>query len=322
MTAPSERADVQGVLDAWDVVVLADLNPDLLLSGPGVVPAFGQVERLIDDARLALGGSGSIFATGASRLGLRTAVVGLVGDDPFGLFVLERLAAAGVNSEGVVVDAATSTGLTVVLNRGADRAILTHLGAIGRMTAQLVDRSLLAGARHVHVASYFLQRGLQTGLPGLLREARAGGATTSLDTNWDPDERWSDGIGEVLEEVDVLLPNEAEACALGRAATLEEAVASLAGCVPDVVVKRGALGGYASTAGRLHSASTPTVDVVDTTGAGDSFDAGYIFGLLRGLSPEDRLRAACVCGALSTRGVGGTAAQPDEAELRRWLTAG
>jgi sugar/nucleoside kinase (ribokinase family) len=319
MAAQTETVATPGRHPSWDVVVFADLNPDLLLSGPGVVPAFGQVERLIDDARLTVGGSGSIFATGAARLGLRTTVVGLVGEDPFGRFMLERLAAAGVGVDGVVVDAGTATGLTVVLNRGEDRAILTHLGAIAAMTGEQVDRRLLADTRHVHVASYFLQHGLQPELAPLLREARTQGATVSLDTNWDPDETWSAGLADVLREVDVLLPNDAEARALGRSATTEDAVAALAGLGPDVVVKRGADGGYASTGGRLYTASSLAVDVVDTTGAGDSFDAGYVFGLLRGLSPQERLRAACVCGALSTRGVGGTAAQADAAELLQWL---
>lgn len=302
-----------------DVVVLGELNPDLVLSGQEVAPVFGQVERLVDDAHLTLGSSGAIFASGAARLGLRTAIVGLVGEDVFGDFVIARLRAAGVRTEGVVVSTTSSTGLTLILNRGDDRAILTYLGTMSEMTAAMVDQQLLARARHVHVTSYFLQHALQPDLPALLKSVRQRGGTTSIDTNWDPDERWADGIQDVLAEVAVVLPNEAEALALTGSDTVGSAAETLGRVVPDVAVKRGARGGYARQGDAVVTAPSLVVDVRDTTGAGDSFDAGYVYGLLRGLSPHDRLRAACICGALSTRGFGGTAAQATEAELLQHL---
>jgi sugar/nucleoside kinase (ribokinase family) len=292
-----------------DVLVLGELNPDLVLSGPDLTPRFGQVETLAEHSTLTIGSSGAIFAAGCARLGLRTAIVGLVGGDTFGRFVIDRLRELGVNVEGVVVDDRVSTGLTVILNRGEDRAILTHLGAMAEMTSDRVDADLLSRARHVHVTSYFLQRALQPGLPALLDRARAGGATVSLDTNWDPAERWSDGVHDVLRQVDVFLPNEAEARALTGAGSAEIAAHQLRRTVPEVVVKLGSRGALAMTESETFHAVAPGVAVRDTTGAGDSFDAGYIHGLLIGLPMRERLRAACVCGALSTRGVGGTAAQ-------------
>jgi sugar/nucleoside kinase (ribokinase family) len=298
-----------------DVLVLGELNPDLVLTGPDLTPRFGQVETLVEESTLTLGSSGAIFAAGCARLGLRTAIAGLVGEDPFGRFVIDQLRTLGVGLEGVVVDESLGTGLTVILNRGEDRAILTHLGAMAALTADRVDPDLLSRARHVHVTSYFLQQALQPDLPALLARARQGGTTVSMDTNWDPAERWSDGVQEALEQVDVFLPNEAEALALTGADTVEEAARRLRGSVPEVVVKLGSRGALALDGQQSVRATPPPVDVRDTTGAGDSFDAGYVFGLLTGLPIQGRLDTACACGALSTRGVGGTAAQATSEEV-------
>jgi sugar/nucleoside kinase (ribokinase family) len=114
----------------------------------------------------------------------------------------------------------------------------------------------------------------------------------------------------------VVLPNEAEALALGREADVESAAATLARVVPTVVIKRGALGAYARSGRETVSVPSPATEPVDTTGAGDSFDAGYIFGWLTGLPLRQRLELAVACGSLSTRRVGGTAAQPTLDEAR------
>ncbi|HYY08161.1 MAG TPA: PfkB family carbohydrate kinase, partial [Actinomycetota bacterium] len=153
-----------------DLLVLGDCNPDLILLGDAV-PAFGQAERLIDDVRVVVGGSGSIMACGAARLGLRTAIAAVVGDDPFGRFMVEALGARGVDVEPVVVDPVRSTGLSVVMSSGEDRAILTSLGAIPSLRAELIDPALLASVRHVHVSSFFLQDGLRSELAGLFEAA-------------------------------------------------------------------------------------------------------------------------------------------------------
>ena len=166
-----------------DLLVLGDVNPDLVLSDATMAVAFGQAETLVDDAELTIGGSGAIMACAAARLGMRTALAGVVGDDQFGAFMVREVSARGVDVSGVVVSGEVRTGLTVVLTRPGDRAILTYPWAIAAMTAARVDAGLLARARHVHVASYFLQTGLAQGLAEVLRTARAGGAPTSVDPN-------------------------------------------------------------------------------------------------------------------------------------------
>ncbi|MEN9934496.1 MAG: hypothetical protein RLZZ387_1075 [Chloroflexota bacterium] len=296
----------------YDILVLGELNADLILRGD-VEPAWGQAEKLVEDASFVLGSSSAIFACGAARLGLRVAFAGVVGDDLVGRFCRERLAAAGVDTAGVVVDSAQRTGMTVILQKPGDRAMLTHLGAIAALSPGHIAPDLLARARHLHVGSYWLQTALQPGLPELFARARRHGATTSLDTNWDPSGRW-EGLDALLAETDVLLPNEAEACGIAGVDRWEEALERLAARVPTVVVKRGGDGAAAARGAERAEVSAPRVEVVDAVGAGDSFDAGFVCGALAGWPLKRCLRLAVACGALSTRAAGGTAAQPTMAE--------
>ncbi|HEX7246555.1 MAG TPA: carbohydrate kinase family protein [Actinomycetota bacterium] len=305
-----------------DLLVLGDANPDLVLRGGDVVPAFGQAEHLVDEAQLTLGGSGAIMACGAARLGLRVAFAGVVGDDLFGSFVRDGLTARGVDVEGLISDPDRPTGLTVVLSTPEDRAMLTSPGTTGALRASLVDAPLRRRARHVHVSSYFLQTALAPDLPELLATARAGGATTSVDPNWDPSGRWDSGLQALLPAIDVLMPNEAEATLLAHTSDLDAAIAALRSRGPLVVIKAGARGAVASGPGELVRVGAVPVDVVDTTGAGDSFDAGFVTGMLAGEPLERCLELANVCGALSARAAGGVDAQPTMQEALDALERG
>jgi sugar/nucleoside kinase (ribokinase family) len=316
---PTEDAQPRDVRDrrpGYDLLVLGDCNPDLVLAGEAVQAEFGQVERLVDSADLTIGGSAGITACGAARLGLRTALVGVVGDDVFGHFMLDALAERGVDTGGVVVDPAARTGLTVILSRPGDRAILTFPGTISALTAPRVDGDLLASARHIHVAAFFLQTALVPGLPKLFERARAAGATTSIDPNWDPEERWDGGLERLLGQTDVFLPNAEEAMRIADIANIEEAACALAARGPLVAVKRGEHGALAARAsGELvEIEAVRGTAPVDTIGAGDSFDAGFLTALLNGWSTRWALALGSACGSLSTRATGGTPAQPMLAE--------
>src|SRR3972149_5890414 len=189
----------------FDILVAGEINPDLILSGD-VTPEFGQVEKLVDSATLTIGSSSAIFACGAARLGLKVAFIGVCGDDVFGRFMLDEMQKRDVEIENVIVHPNGFTGLSVILARGADCAILTHPGLISALQASDISDSLLRQARHLHVASYFLQTALQPDLPNLFRRARSFGLTTSLDTNYDPSEKWF-GFDELLSVTNVFLPN-------------------------------------------------------------------------------------------------------------------
>jgi sugar/nucleoside kinase (ribokinase family) len=270
-----------------DLLVVGDVNADLVLRGGDLVPAFSQREQLVESASLVLGGSGAIVAAGAARLGLRVAMAGCVGDDVLGRAMLEALAGVDVSAVRVVEE---PTGISVGLARPGDRAVLTALGALASFTAADVPDELLDSARWVHVAAPFLQPALDV---AVIAERAAG--TTSLDPGWDPSERWE----LAWEGFDVLLPNEQESEQLGASG-------------PGVVVKLGADG---ARCGDLRVAA-PQVDPVDATGAGDSFDAGFIAARLAGEDLAAALALGCACGALSTRAAGGTAGQPTLAEAR------
>jgi sugar/nucleoside kinase (ribokinase family) len=302
-------------VNGLDLLFVGDCNPDLVLRGGDVKPAFGQIERLVDEAELTVGGSAAIAACGAARLGLETALASIVGDDPLGRFMLDALTDRGVDVSGVVVRPAARTGVTVVLVRGSDRAMLTAPGTISELTPDLVDRRLLRAARHVHVSSYFLHDGLRPGLAGLFHEARQAGASTSLDPNWDPSEDWDRGLLDLLDETAILFVNAEEAKRIARVGDVEEAAAALSrdGTVV-VVVKLGAEGAFALAGDRVIRSRAVAVDEVDAVGAGDSFDAGFLAGHLAGQPLEETLQLATACGALSMRAAGGTAAQPTLAE--------
>jgi sugar/nucleoside kinase (ribokinase family) len=290
----------------YDVLVLGEINVDLILGADEITPVFGQ-ELLVEDATLAMGSSSVIFACGAARLGLR---VGFVGVAQFGHFMLQEMAVRGVDVSPVVIDRAFKTGITVSLSIPADRAMLTFPGSIAALTPGQVDRGLFDRARHLHVSSYFLQTGLREGLPALLEQARTQGLTVSLDTGWDPSERWNGGLGKTLAQTDVFLPNEAEACAITGVETVARALAALAARVPTVAIKLGAKGAVAQRGKETVRATPPPVQVTDTTGAGDSFNAGFISGYLAGWSLGRTLRLACACGSLAAREPGGTNGQP------------
>ncbi|MGG5261014.1 carbohydrate kinase family protein [Phycicoccus avicenniae] len=307
-----------------DVLVLGEANPDLVLRGD-VVPRFGQSEQLLEHADLVLGGSGAITAHALARLGLRVGLMARVGDDVFGTETLRLLRDGGVDCSWVEVGP-EPTGLSVVLSDGSSRATLTLVGAIDAPPPDWYSVQDVPPARHLHVSSFFLQRRRAAALPRLLPFVRAAGARISLDTNLDPDGRFP-GLAEVLPLVDLLLPNAEECLATARAldgeapADLAAAARSLAARGPTVVVKNGADGALLVGADRvLHEPGTP-VDPVDTTGAGDTFDAAFVAALLGGHPEDEALRRACAAGALSTRHSGGTAGQPTAAELDAALRA-
>lgn len=292
----------------FDILVAGEINPDLILTG-NVTPEFGQVEKIVDDAKLTIGSSSVIFACGAARLGLKVAFIGVCGDDVFGEFMLDEMSKRNVDIGNVIVRQNEPTGLSVILNQTSDRAILTHSGLIAELQASDIPDSLMRKARHLHVASYFLQTKLQPDLPALFRHAQSFGLTTSLDTNYDPSEQWL-GFDELLAATNVFLPNEAEAKSLTGADNAEEAANGLGSKVEVLVIKLGKDGALGIYGGQKIQVTSISVNVVDTVGAGDSFDAGFIYGYLNKWTLEKSLRLACVCGALSTQQAGGTNGQP------------
>lgn len=303
-----------------DLLIIGEINPDLILTGQDVTPDFGQAEKLIEGANLTIGSSSVITACGAARLGLSVAVMGLIGDDEFGRFMLQAMQRRGVNTSAVAVDPMVPTGISVILSQPEDRAILTYPGTMPHLRLEHIDESTLARARHLHVGSYFLHDALRPVLPDLFARARMQGLSTSLDCNWDPAGRWD--ISAMLPHLDIFFPNENEVQHITGAGDLRSGLAQLAKQVTTLAVKLGPEGGLAQQWDNIVRAPALPVDVVDTTGAGDSFNAGFLYGHLNDYHLQDALTLACACGSLSTRAAGGTAAQPTLSEAQAAIAQG
>lgn len=300
------------------VLVIGELNVDFIATGLASPPILGQ-EILADGFQMTLGSASAIFACGAAQLGHPVTFVSRVGRDELGAFCLNALRQAGISVEHVQADASLETGVTISLSTTCDRALVTFLGAIAELSSEHLPLDILAGYEHLHLTSYFLQHRLRPAFPEILRAAKQKGLTTSFDPNSDPSSAWGNDIREVLKQTDVLFLNETEALQLTRCGAVSEALKHLGATVRCVVIKLGARGATAILDGETVSAPGFSVAAVDTTGAGDSFAAGFLHGYLAGRDLQTCLSYGNACGALSTLKAGGTANQPTREQLDAFL---
>lgn len=291
----------------------------MILHGCGALPTPGK-EVLAGDFAMVLGSASAICAMGLARLGNTVSFLSRIGTDLWGSFCLEILEKGGVDVSKVIRDPALKTGITVSLSSSKDRALVTFLGAIAELSEQDILDETLKEFDHVHVSSYYLQERLRPGCRQLFARAGRLGLTTSLDPGYDPSEIWEQDLVQTLEETDLFFPNDVEALAITRSQSPEQSLQVLANGRTLTVVKRGAQGCLTMHDGQLLRQLAFSVKPVDTTGAGDSFNAGFLHGWLRGLSLSDSLRMGAACGALSTLKAGGTGGQPDQQELEAFLS--
>jgi len=302
----------------FDVSVVGELNLDLIFYGLPDKLEFER-EHLAKDFTITLGSSSAIFTHNFASLGNRVGFSSSMGNDPLGEIALRFLSESGADVSGVRKFAAKLTGATVILPSGAQRYILTYPGTMFAMRLSDLDLGYVLDARHLHLSSYYLHRALRPQIPELFRAAKDAGLTTSLDTNDDPEGVWADDLLDVLQYVDVLLPNEREACKITRAENGARAAEILAERVPLVVMKRGKEGAIARKDGKQFAASPLAVTVVDSVGAGDSFDAGFLHQFIRGADLDECLRFGSLTGALSTTRAGGIEAFRDIPHREQFL---
>jgi len=298
--------------------VIGELNVDIVAAGVRQLPETG-IEILADDCELTLGSASAIFAAGIAKLGCAVTFISQTGKDSFGDFCLAALRDAGISTRYVRQKAEEKTGVTIALSNTRDRALITFPGAIASFSAKDCDTSLMKRHHHLHLTSYYLQRGLKPSFPALFRQAKAEGLTTSFDPNTDPSQKWSSSINSVLKYTDVLFVNEREATSLTGRKNKREALKALGQLVPCAVVKQGRKGAVAIQNDKVVAGSGFQVEAVDTTGAGDSFAAGFVSAYVRRSPIVECLRIANACGALSTRKLGGTPGQPTREELQLFL---
>jgi sugar/nucleoside kinase (ribokinase family) len=267
-----------------------------------------QTERelLATDFRATLGSSSAILAHNFAALGGHVSFSTVIGPDDLGRIALEHLSDAGVDVSHTRRDHSIPTGITLLLPHGDRRHILTFPGTIPQLRVADLDFDFLTQSRHFHLSSLYLQRGLHAGLPDFLHRLKQAGLTVSLDTNDDPDDCWGPPLAEVLPLVDIFLPNEDEVCRMTRCTELDSAIGALSTTLPVIVVKRGRRGARVYADGKATDVAPLNVVTVDTVGAGDSFDAGFLRAYLFGKDIITCAKAGNITGALSTQAAGGT----------------
>jgi sugar/nucleoside kinase (ribokinase family) len=291
-----------------DVVCVGNLVADLIVRPVEALPPRGAL-HLVDAIDLCAGGCALTTAVVLGRLGARTALLGLVGDDPFGRFLVDALVVAGVNVRGVLAHPAEPSAATVVIVDGAGERTYLHAPGVGaRLEPEHLPEDRLFAGRALHIAGALLNSGLD-GEPTarILAEAQARGILTSLDTAYDPAGRW-ERVHAALPHLDVFAPGYPEAREIaGRDDPVAIAAWARERGARTVIVKLGSAGAYIDGAEFQGFIEPIRVAAVDATGAGESFNAGLLYGLAAGWPLLRAARLGTATGALAVAGIGATA---------------
>jgi sugar/nucleoside kinase (ribokinase family) len=290
-----------------DVIVVGELNVDLILNKIQGFPEKGK-EKLAQEMTLTLGSSAAIFASNLNALGAKTAFLGKIGNDIFANLVINSLEKRGVNTEYVIRDGQLKTGATIVLNYEDERAAVTYPGAMDYLVIGDITSEKLKSARHLHFSSYYMQPGIKKDVAAMFRMAKEAGLTTSLDMQWDPQEKWDLDIKNIMPYVDIFLPNRQEIMQLTKQVNMGEAV-KIIGNDTIVAIKMAEKGSQVWYNGRkLELPAFKNDNVIDPVGAGDSFNAGFILKYISGAPLEECQKFGNLCGAVNTTAAGGTTA--------------
>ena len=302
--------------EKFEVLAVGELNVDLILNGIKQLPELGK-EIIAQSLDVILGSSTAIFASNISTMGASVAFLGKIGKDSFADTVLNSLKDRGVNTDLVLQTTEHKTGATVVLNYDQDRYNVTYPGAMEHLTIDDISDQALERAGHLHFSSPFLQPGIRNDLAMLFQRAKDLGLSTSLDTQWDPQEKWDLDMHSILPFVDVFLPNAGEIISMTGIDDVTSAAEKYLDICKTLVVKCGEDGALLFTGKEKIIGRPFSIDqVVDTIGAGDSFNAGFIYKYTKGEPLSECLEFANLMGAINTTGIGGTGAFSNHDILR------
>ncbi|MBX6361068.1 MAG: carbohydrate kinase family protein [Acidobacterium ailaaui] len=305
------------MLKVFDVLVVGELNVDLVLNQLNSFPQKGK-EILANNMLLTLGSSSAIFASNLSVLGTKVCFVGKIGADQFGDLVLKTLQDKGVDTRYVIVSHNVSTGITVALSYENERAMVTYQGAMADLDESEISDEILQSSRHLHVSSIFLQPSLKMGLKNLFQRAKKAGMTTSLDTQWDPEEKWDYDWNSLLPLVDLFMPNVEELKNITGQDSIESCIDKIKDISNTIIIKRGIEGSVAWDKGRIiNQLPFLNTEVKDTIGAGDSFNAGFIHKFIRKKPLKECMEFGALCGAINTTAYGGTTAFTTKKEIQK-----
>jgi sugar/nucleoside kinase (ribokinase family) len=253
-----------------------------------------------------------------SSLGAKVAFIGKIGNDNFGKLITDSLSRKGVNVDSVIKDKNFNTGATIILNYDNDRAMVTYQGAMNNLTIDDISFDIVGHAKHLHFSSYYLQPGIKKDVRTLFKSAKDADLSTSFDMQWDPEEKWDLNFKEILPYVDIFLPNEQELLLLTRENSLENAIKKITPFVKHLAIKMGGKGSLLVTSGiNTFKESFLNKSVVDAIGAGDSFNAGFIFKYINDCELTDCQLFGNLMGAINTTAAGGTAAFSDYKEIMK-----
>lgn len=290
-----------------DVITVGDVFIDTVMTGFPVWPQPGE-ESFATELRREIGGGAAITACGLAKLGAQTATLVMVGSD--GQWFIERLKECGVSPNLIRQHATEPTATTISVSTSKDRAFFTYNGAncgLDELLNQEAIRRQLCQTRHVHFACPIKADMLSE----LIEILHAADCRVSIDVGWQTEWLTNPAVWQALRQIDLFLPNEREAELMTGESEPKAMLKKLAEAgFSRVALKLGGQGSMALWKGEIFSCPPLPVLPVDTTGAGDCFDAGFIFGWLENKTPQDCLRLANICGAFSTTGLGGISAFP------------
>lgn len=296
----------------WNIAIAGEVYVDHIFTDFDHVPLPGE-EVFADQYRREAGGGTVNTACALARLGHRTSLFGVFGRDEEA-WLRSRLKSFGVHAE----DACSSelpNALTVSMSTSSDRSFLSYAGAnkvLDKYVASPETLAALSKSQHIHFAMPLELELAKLLLPNL----KVAGCTLSIDPGWRKDWFLNPDSLDVLRMVDLFFPNEGEAQLLTGRKDPDDVLRELAAMgLEHTVVKLGPRGAITSRQNRFYKMPPPDVEVVDTTGAGDAFDAGFIDAWLSGADIEEQLRRACICGSLSTRARGALTALPSRQEM-------
>ncbi len=306
------QAIVGDARPTFDVLAQGRTSIDLTFLGLPHLPRLG--EEYFATGFAMNPGACFINVAALSRLGLHTGFASDLGNDLFSRFVMDEMRAQGIDETFIRRQERDMTVLSVGLSFPQDRSFITW-----EVETKFEGRGvLLEDLQRYRVRCLFTHARFR---PEVFAEARRRRIPICVDSFWDREYLCSQAVHQAIDQADVFMPNLLEACTITGMSNAEDALAALAGRAPMVAIKLGAEGAIGSFEGCVYRAPSLPVTVVDTTGAGDNFDAGFIYGLLHRLPFGECLRCAVVAGSLSTRGAGGVQASPSEDELRAGLAA-
>lgn len=302
------------------VLFVGEINVDVMMGGMATPPI---VDREVPSKTwdVVLGGSTMISACAYSSLGGEAWFAGLAGKDEYGDFMLRGMRDMGLNTDLVQRSTEVRTGVTVNMISGNTRTQATYPGTIEEYDGAGLTEAALRGLSHIHFAGVYLETKLRPRLGGVLETARKLGLTTSLDPQWDSTEGW-EYMDQWLPLLTYLFVNSDEAMSITKAATPEAALEALASRTSCPLVKVGKEGALARVDGKIQAVKGREVTPVDTTGAGDSFNAGFLYGRIeKGMEILEAIRFANACAARSCLFVGGTDARSSYQDVVEFMRA-